>query len=115
MCEWGLRYLSWNIIPSCVTFDDLKLHNVVFALQFFLLCNCFWFSMFWAWIFVLLQLNQSFGLNVMYYSKYIYVMCCECRDNDGYKHQHRSAQHPSSTSKHKIIDSVNSQLMKMIT
>jgi hypothetical protein len=86
MCEWGFAYLSWDIIPSGVTFGDLKFHNIVFALLFFLLCNCFWFFMFQAWIFVLLQLSQSFGLNVVYHSKYFYVMCCECGDNNGYRH-----------------------------
>jgi len=38
----------------------------------------FWFSMFWVWIFALLQVNQSFGLDVVYHLKYFYVMCCEC-------------------------------------
>ncbi len=64
---------------------------------------------------MLLQLNQSFGLNVAYHAKYFYIMCCECDDNDGYRHRHKSTRHPSSPFKHKIIDSVNSQLMKMIT
>jgi hypothetical protein len=114
MCEQGSRYLSWDIIPSCVTFGDLRFQNIVFVLQLFLLCKCFWFSIFWAWIFVLLQLSQSFGLNVVYHSKYFVIMCCECGDNDGYRHRHSNTRHPSLPFKHKIIDSVNSQLMKMI-
>jgi hypothetical protein len=30
------------------------------------------------------------GLDVVYHSGYFYVMCCECGDNDSYKHQHRN-------------------------
>jgi hypothetical protein len=40
---------------------------------------------------------------------------CLCGDNDGYRHQHWNTRHPSSSFKHKIRNSVNSQLMKMIT
>jgi hypothetical protein len=93
--------LLWDIIPSCVIFDDLKFKNIIFALQFFLLCKCFLFSMVWAWI-LLLQFSQSFHLNVVYHSKYFFVMCCECGDNESYKHLHRSTRHPSSPAKHKI-------------
>jgi hypothetical protein len=46
----------------------------------------FWFSMFWAWIIVFLQVNQLFGLDVVYF----YFMCCDYGDNDGYRHQHRN-------------------------
>jgi hypothetical protein len=42
---------------------------------------------------MLLQGSQSFGLDVVYHSKYFYVMCCECNNNDGYKHRHGNAQH----------------------
>jgi hypothetical protein len=52
----------------------------------------FLFSMFWAWILMLLQMNQFFGLNVMYHSKYFHVMCCECDDNDDYRCLHKSAR-----------------------
>jgi hypothetical protein len=41
---------------------------------------------------VLLQVNQSFGLNVVYHLRYFYVMCCKCGDNNGYRCRHRSAQ-----------------------
>jgi len=34
--------------------------------------------------------SQSFGLDVVYHSRYFYVMCCECGDNDGYRHQHKN-------------------------
>jgi len=33
-----------------------------------------------------------FGLDMVYHSKYFYVMCCECDDNDGYKRRHKNAQ-----------------------
>jgi hypothetical protein len=52
----------------------------------------FWFSMFWTWILVLLQMNQSFGCNVMYHSRYFYVIFCECGDNNSYRCQHKNAQ-----------------------
>jgi hypothetical protein len=41
---------------------------------------------------MLLQMNQFFGLNVMYHSKYFHVMCCECDDNDDYRCLHKSAR-----------------------
>jgi hypothetical protein len=53
----------------------------------------FWFSMFWVWILALFQVNQSFGLDVVYHLGYFYVMCCECGDNDGCRCQHRSTRH----------------------
>jgi hypothetical protein len=53
----------------------------------------FWFSMFWAWILELLQVSQSFGLDVVYHSRYFYVMCYECGDNNDYMCQHRNARH----------------------
>jgi hypothetical protein len=36
--------------------------------------------MFWAWNLALLQVNQSFGLDVVYHLEYFYVLCCECGD-----------------------------------
>jgi hypothetical protein len=48
--------------------------------------------MFWGWILTLLQVSQSFGLDVAYHLRYFYVTCCECGDSDGYRHQHRSAR-----------------------
>ncbi len=43
---------------------------------------------------MLLQVSQYFGLDVpVYHSRYFYVMCCECGDNDGYRHRHKNAQH----------------------
>jgi hypothetical protein len=32
------------------------------------------------------------NLDVMYHLGYYYVMCCECADSDGYKHQHKNTQ-----------------------
>jgi len=46
----------------------------------------FWFSMFWAWIFALLQMNHSCGLDVVYHLGYFYVMSCDRGDNNGYRH-----------------------------
>jgi hypothetical protein len=48
--------------------------------------------MFWTWIFTLLQVNQSFGLDVVYHLGYFYVMCCECGDSERYRHRHRNAR-----------------------
>jgi hypothetical protein len=33
-----------------------------------------------------------FGLDVVYHSRYFYVMCCECGDSDCYRCQHKNAQ-----------------------
>jgi len=41
MCEQGSRYLSWDIIPSCVTFGDLRFQNIVFVLQLFFVMQMF--------------------------------------------------------------------------
>jgi len=34
--------------------------------------------------------ESIFGLDVMYHYGIFYVMCCECGESDGYKHQHRN-------------------------
>jgi hypothetical protein len=36
--------------------------------------------------------SQSFGLDVVYHSRYFYVMCCGCGDDDGYTSQHKNAR-----------------------
>jgi hypothetical protein len=41
---------------------------------------------------MLLQVSQFFGLNVVYHSGYLYIMCCKCGDNDGYRCRHKSAR-----------------------
>jgi hypothetical protein len=60
MCEQGLRYLSWDIVWSQITFDDLKILEHSFYFVVFFVRQVFGFFMVWAWIFALLQLNQSF-------------------------------------------------------
>jgi hypothetical protein len=77
-----------------ITFGDLKFQSMVSDLEFYFI-QMFWFSIFWAWILALLQMSQSFGLDVVYHSRYFYVMCCECSDNDGYRHQHKNTQQSS--------------------
>jgi hypothetical protein len=42
-------------------------------------CNVIWFKGISA-------LDRGGGLNAMYHSRYIYVMCCECVDSDVYRH-----------------------------
>jgi hypothetical protein len=37
---------------------------------------------------------SSLGLDVVYHSRYFYVMYCECGDNNGYRCQHKNAQQP---------------------
>jgi hypothetical protein len=54
----------------CVTLNhfwwfEIREHNFCFAI--FLLCKCFGFLCFWAWILVLLQVSQSFSLDVLYH------------------------------------------------
>ncbi len=46
ICERGLGYLSWDIIPSCVISNDFWWFETLkhsFVLQFYLLCKCFGF------------------------------------------------------------------------
>jgi len=56
---------------------------------------------------VLLQVNNLLCLDGVYHSGYFYVMCCECGDSDGYRHQHRSAQQKHPLTSHPFPLSIN--------
>jgi hypothetical protein len=111
MDEQGLKYLSWDIISSCVTSDhfwwfEIPKHSFYFAV--FFVMQVFWFSMFWAWIFVLLQVSNLLCLDVMYHSGYFYIMCCECGDSDGYRCRQNKSIHSHPILSHFLSTAIGS-------
>ncbi len=81
---------------------NFKTH-VFCCCNFFMLCkkNC---TIFFEFCFVFSKLGFVFvvgelyflTLDMYYHSRCFYVMCCLCRDNNGYKCQHRNTQHENS-------------------
>jgi hypothetical protein len=99
----GYNFILCNLKSLLVI--EIPKHSFCFVI--FFVMQVFWFSMFWAWIFVLLQVSNLLCLDVVYHSRYFYIMYFECGDSDGYRCRDRSTQQKHPFTSHPFPLSIN--------